>query len=180
MNIKKEFNTKIKDEIMKELDIKNVHKVPTISKIVINSGVSDSTTNSDSLDIVQDIIEKVTGRKPIRTRAKESVSNFHIREGMYIGVKVTLRGDIMWDFYERLFSIVIPRFRDFRGLSRNSFDGHGNYTLGIKDHTVFPEVAQMHIDRIKSLQVTITTTAKSDSDAMILLEKLNFPLVKIK
>ena len=180
MNIKEEFNVKIKDEVMDSLGITNVLKVPILSKIVINSGVGDAVSSSDNLDIVEDIISKISGRKPIRTKAKASISNFHIREGMYIGVKVTLRGDIMWNFYEKLVTIAIPRFRDFRGLDRGSFDGHGNYTLGIKDHTVFPEVAQTYIDRIKSLQITITTTANNNKEAEILLGKLNFPLVRIK
>ena len=179
MNIKKEFDTKIKNEILDVLGMNNIHKVPTISKIMINSGVSDAVSNSESIDIVEKVITAISGRKPVRTKAKISVSNFHIRKGMYIGVKVTLRGDIMWDFYERLVSIVIPRIRDFRGLARNSFDGSGNYTIGVKDHTIFPEVAQLYIDKVKSLHITIMTTADKDSDATVLLERLNFPLVKI-
>ncbi len=178
-SLKEKYNKKLRGDIAKEMKVDNVFAVPNLSKIIVNSGVSDSVPNNpEALDQMREIITAITGQVPVTTKAKASISNFHIREGMNIGIKVTLRSDRMWDFYQKLIDIDIPRFRDFRGLTLNSFDGKGNYSIGIKEHSVFPEVAQMYGDKVKSLQVTIVTTAKNDNDAKILFKYLGLPLVK--
>ncbi|MHB8442845.1 MAG: 50S ribosomal protein L5 [Patescibacteria group bacterium] len=178
-SLKEKYNKKLRADIAKEMKIDNIFAVPNLSKIIVNSGVSDSVPNNpESLDQMREIITAITGQVPVTTKARASISNFHIREGMNIGVKVTLRSDRMWDFYQKLVDIVIPRFRDFRGLTLNSFDGKGNYSIGIKEHSVFSEVAQMYGDKVKSLQITIVTTAKNDNDAKILFKYLGLPLVK--
>jgi large subunit ribosomal protein L5 len=177
-NLKEQYYNKIRKDIKKELKLDNIYAVPNLSKIVINSGVSSAVSNPDSLNDVKDIMIAISGQLPLVTKARESISNFHLREGMNIGLMVTLRNDRMWDFYEKLVEIVIPRFRDFRGLKKSSFDKNGNYNLGIPDHSVFPEVVQIHLDKVKSLQVTIVTTAKNKEDAIVLFNHLGFPLEK--
>ena len=178
-SLKEKYNKKLRADIAKEMKMDNIFAVPNLSKIIVNSGVSDSVPNNpEALDQMREIITAITGQVPVTTKARASISNFHIREGMNIGVKVTLRSDRMWDFYQKLVDIVIPRFRDFRGLTLNSFDGKGNYSIGIKEHSVFSEVAQMYGDKVKSLQITIVTTAKNDNDAKILFKYLGLPLVK--
>lgn len=178
-SLKEKYNKKLRSDIAKEMKMDNIFAVPNLSKIIINSGVSDSVPNNpEALDQMREIITAITGQVPVTTKARASISNFHIREGMNIGVKVTLRSDRMWDFYQKLVDIVIPRFRDFRGLTLDSFDGKGNYSIGIKEHSVFSEVAQMYGDKVKSLQITIVTTSKSDNDAKILFKYLGLPLVK--
>jgi len=178
-SLKEKYNKKLREDIAKEMKMDNVFAVPNLSKIIINSGVSDSVPNNpEALDQMREIITAITGQVPVTTKARASISNFHIREGMNIGVKVTLRSDRMWDFYQKLVDIVIPRFRDFRGLTLSSFDGKGNYSIGIKEHSVFSEVAQMYGDKVKSLQITIVTTAVNDKDAKILFKYLGLPLVK--
>ncbi len=178
-SLKEKYNKKLREDIAKEMKMDNIFAVPSLSKIIINSGVSDSVPNNpEALDQMREIITAITGQVPVTTKARASISNFHIREGMNIGVKVTLRSDRMWDFYQKLVDIVIPRFRDFRGLTLSSFDGKGNYSIGIKEHSVFSEVAQMYGDKVKSLQITIVTTAVNDKDAKILFKYLGLPLVK--
>jgi large subunit ribosomal protein L5 len=177
-NLKEQYNKKIREDIKKEMKLSNIYSVPNLSKIVINSGVSSAVSNPDSLNEVKEIMIAISGQQPLVTKAKESISNFHLRKGMNIGLMVTLRNDRMWNFYEKLVDIVIPRFRDFRGLKNSSFDKLGNYNMGIPEHTVFHEVAQIHLDKVKSLQVTIVTTAKNSEDAKILFKNLGFPLEK--
>ncbi len=177
-NLKEEYIKKIREEIKAEMKLDNVYAVPTLSKIIVNSGVSAAVSNPDALNEMKEIISLITSQAPLITKAKYSISNFHIRKGMNLGVMVTLRNDRMWNFYDKLVKIVIPRFKDFRGLSLSAFDKSGNYNLGFSEHTVFPEVAQMYVDRVKSLQVTIVTTAKDKESAEILFKHLGFPLEK--
>ena len=176
--LKEEYNKKLRENIKKELNLSNIYSVPTLSKIIVNSGVSSAISNPDSLNETREILKAITGQLPLTTKAKYSISNFHLRKGMNIGLKVTMRNERMWDFYEKLNEIVFPRFRDFRGLPKSSFDKKGNYTIGISEHTVFSEVAQMYIDRVKSLQITIVTTANDDRSAEVLLRTLGLPLEK--
>ncbi len=178
--LKEEYINRIKREVGKELKLDNVNSIPTLVKIVVNSGVKSNFINNENMDALRDVLQSITGQVAVVTKARESISNFHIREGMEIGFMVTLRGRRMWDFFEKVVSVVFPRFRDFRGLSLGSLDGHGNYTIGIKDHTVFPEVATKYIDRVKSLQITIVTTAKDNHEAEVLLRHLGLPLQKSK
>jgi large subunit ribosomal protein L5 len=173
--LKEEYNKKVKQELLKEGDFSNVMAVPTLEKIVLNVGVSEATTNSEAIDEVVEILTKIAGQKPIVTKAKKAVSAFKVRGGMDIGVAVTLRGDRMWDFFDKLINIVLPRTKDFRGLPATAFDGAGNYSIGLEDHTVFPEIDANQVRKIRSLQVTIVTTAKEDKPAKMFLDKFGFP-----
>jgi large subunit ribosomal protein L5 len=173
------YETEIKKVLMKELGITNDLAVPTLEKIVVNAGIgSEYRNNSSVVNEMSDIIASITGQKPIVTLAKKAIANFKIRAGMPNGVKVTLRRDRMWDFYYKLVNIVLPRVKDFRGVSDKSFDGRGNYTLGIAEHTVFPEIDVNKLQKIRSLQVVINTTAKTDEEGKLLLEKLGMPFKK--
>jgi large subunit ribosomal protein L5 len=173
--LKEEYNNKIKNELLKEGSFLNIMAVPTLEKIVLNVGVSEATTNKEAIEDVVEILTQISGQKPVVTKAKKAVSSFKVREGMDIGVAVTLRGDRMWDFFDKLVNIVMPRTKDFRGLSVSSFDGAGNYSMGIEDHTVFPEIDANNVRKIRSLQVTIVTTAKENKYAKMFLDKFGFP-----
>ena len=173
--LQEEYKNKIKQELLKEGKFSNIMEVPTLDKIVINVGVSEATTNSDAIDDVVEILTQISGQKPIVTKAKKAVSAFKLREGLDIGVAVTLRGDRMWDFFDKLVNIVFPRTKDFRGLPVKSFDGAGNYSIGIEDHTVFPEIDSNNVRKIRSLQVTIVTTTTEDKPAKMFLDKFGFP-----
>ena len=164
--------------LMKHFDFKNVNMVPRLEKISVNMGVGIATQNKAILDNAVKDLTQITGRKPIITKAKKSISNFKLRQGMPIGCKVTLRGEIMYEFLDRLISIVIPRIRDFRGVSAKSFDGRGNYTFGIKEQTVFPEIEYDKIDAIRGMDITIVTTADSDEEGKELLGSLGMPFRK--
>jgi len=164
--------------LMKHFDYKNVNMVPRLEKISVNMGVGIATQNKAILDNAVKDMTQITGRKPIITKAKKSISNFKLRQGMPIGCKVTLRGEIMYEFLDRLISIVIPRIRDFRGISAKSFDGRGNYTFGIKEQTVFPEIEYDKIDAIRGMDITIVTTADSDEEGKELLGSLGMPFRK--
>ena len=164
--------------LMKHFDYKNVNMVPRLEKISVNMGVGIATQNKAVLDNAVKDMTQITGRKPIITKAKKSISNFKLRQGMPIGCKVTLRGEIMYEFLDRLISIVIPRIRDFRGISAKSFDGRGNYTFGIKEQTVFPEIEYDKIDAIRGMDITIVTTADSDEEGKELLSSLGMPFRK--
>jgi len=173
-NFKKEKLTKLKES----LGIKNIHDVPTLSKIVINMGVRDVLLDKKNLEKGSEILTKIAGQKPKVMKAKKAISTFKLRQGDEIALMVTLRGKRMYDFYEKLTRIVMPRIRDFRGVSRNSFDGRGNYTLGFPETAVFPEIDPSTIDRIQGLELTIVTTAKDNNEGLALLEILGMPFVK--
>lgn len=176
------LNTQYKDEITSSLreqfDYKSVMAVPRLEKIVINCGVGEAVENEKLLDTVVDNVAKITGQQPVTTKAKKSISNFKIRDGQPIGCKVTLRGKQMFEFLDRLINLALPRTRDFQGIPDNSFDGRGNYTLGIKEHTIFPEINTDEVDNVHGLDVTFVTTAETDEEAYALLEGFGMPFQK--
>ncbi len=173
--LKETYKKDIVPELMKLHGYKNVNEVPKIEKIVLNMGLGDVKDNSKSLTIAIDELGIISGQKPVATKAKKAISNFKVRQGMKIGAKVTLRGDRMYEFLDKLISIALPRVRDFRGVSRKSFDGHGNYALGIKEQLIFPEINYDKIEKIRGFDIIIVTTAKTDSEALSLLEALGMP-----
>jgi large subunit ribosomal protein L5 len=172
------YNTEIKDAMKKKFGYKNVMEIPKLEKIVVNMGVGEAKDNAKLLDSAVTDLEKITGQHVVTTKAKKAVANFKIREGMQIGCKVTLRGDKMYDFLDRLVNLALPRVRDFRGVSANSFDGRGNYALGIKEQIIFPEIEYDKIDKIRGMDVIIVTTAKTDEEARELLRLFNMPFEK--
>ncbi len=173
------LKTKYKDEIvpqlMKQFGFKNIMQVPKLERIIVNMGLGEAVQNAKLIESATEELTAITGRKPIVTRAKKSIATFKLREGMPIGVMVTLRGDQMYDFLDRLVSLALPRTRDFKGASPKAFDGRGNYTLGIKEQIIFPEINYDKIDRIKGLNVTLVTTAKNDDQGRALLRSLGMP-----
>jgi large subunit ribosomal protein L5 len=169
------FEKEVAPSLAKELDLKNPMAVPRLNKIVVNMGVGEATQNAKVIDPAANELGQITGQKPVVTRAKKSIAAFKVREGMPIGVMVTLRGDRMYEFFDRLVSIVLPRVRDFRGVSTKSFDGRGNYTLGLHDQLIFPEIDYAKVDKLKGMNVTIVTTARSDDQARSLLKHLGMP-----
>ena len=173
--MKETYKNEIVPELMKLHGYKNVNEVPKLDKIVLNMGLGDVKDNSKSLGIAIDELGIISGQKPVATKAKKAISNFKVRQGMKIGAKVTLRGDRMYEFLDKLISIALPRVRDFRGVSRKSFDGPGNYALGIKEQLIFPEINYDKIEKIRGFDIMIVTTAKSDSEALSLLEALGMP-----
>ena len=177
-NLLKEYNERIKKELMEEAGITNPMAVPGLKKIVVNVGVGEATTNGDAIAEVVDMLAKITGQKPVVNKSKKAVSSFKLREGVDIGVSVTLRGEKMWDMFDKLVNVVFPRVKDFRGLNPKAFDGNGNYSIGIEDHTVFPEIDANNVTKIRSLQVTIVTTARDDKSGKMLLDKFGFPFIK--
>ena len=175
----KEFYKKEVAAALKEkFGYKNVMQIPKLDKIVVNIGCGDSKDNSKLLDAAVNDLAIITGQKPIITTAKKSVSNFKVREGMKLGCKVTLRGEMMYEFLDRLFNIALPRVRDFRGINPNSFDGRGNYSMGIKEQLIFPEISYDQVDTIKGMNIVFTTTAKTDEEAAALLAGLGLPFEK--
>jgi large subunit ribosomal protein L5 len=176
--LREEYNKKLKKEIMKELGYENPMQVPTLQKIVVNMGAGEAITNSSALEEIVEMLTLITGQKPVVNKAKKAISAFKIRKGEEIGVSVTLRGDRMWEFFDKLVNIVFPRTKDFRGLNPKSFDGAGNFSVGIEDHTVFVEIDANQVSKIRSLQVTIVTTADNDKEGKILLDKFGFPFIK--
>ncbi|MGI6484135.1 MAG: 50S ribosomal protein L5 [Candidatus Dojkabacteria bacterium] len=176
--LQEEYNKRISKELMKEQNYGNVMEVPTLKKIVVNIGAGETVENKGAMDEIVEMLTKITGQKPVINKAKKAVSAFKIRQGMDIGASVTLRGDRMWQFFDKLVNIVLPRTKDFRGLSPKSFDGAGNYSLGIEDHTVFVEIDPNNVTKIRSLEVTIVTTAKDDEGGKALLDKFGFPFTK--
>ena len=176
--LKQKFDSEIKKKLKAELGLKNSMAIPTITKIVLNSGLGKAKDDSSIIEQMQKEMSLIVGQKVITTKAKKSISNFKIREGMPIGVKVTLRKDKMWIFLDKLINIVFPRVRDFRGLSPKAFDGNGNYSLGIIEHTVFPEIDPNKVTQIKSLQITINTSTKNQDEAYKLLKFLGLPFKK--
>lgn len=176
--LQEEYNKTVSKELMKEQSYSNVMQVPTLKKIVVNVGAGEAVDNKAALDEIVEILTRITGQKPVVNKAKQAVSAFKIRQGMEIGVSVTLRGERMWQFFDKLVNIVLPRTKDFRGLSPRSFDGAGNYSLGIEDHTVFIEIDPNNVSKIRSLEVTIVTSAMNDKDGKALLDKFGFPFTK--
>lgn len=176
--LKQKYKKEIIPEMMKKFGYKNPMAVPRLEKIVINIGVSDAVQNPSAIESAARDLAVITGQKPLVRRARKSISNFHLRKGMPIGLKVTLRGDRMYAFLYKLINIALPRVRDFQGVSPNSFDGRGNYSLGIKEQLIFPEVEYDKIDKIRGMDITIVTTAKTDEEAKELLSLFGMPFKK--
>ncbi len=172
------YNSEIKDAMVKKFGYKNVMEIPKIDKIVINMGVGEAKENAKVLEGAVKDMETITGQKAILTKAKNSVANFKIREGMPIGCKTTLRGDKMYEFLDRLVNLALPRVRDFRGVNPNAFDGRGNYALGIKEQIIFPEIEYDKVDKVRGMDIIIVTTAKTDEEARELLKLFNMPFAK--
>lgn len=176
--MKELFAKEVTPALMQKFNYKSVMQVPKIEKIVINMGVGEAVQNSKVLDAAVEDMQKISGQKPVITRAKKSIAGFRLRENLPIGVKVTLRGDRMYYFLDKLFNISLPRVRDFRGVSSKSFDGRGNYTLGLKEQLIFPEIEYDKIDKIRGMDIVIVTTAQSDEEARELLTQLGMPFTK--
>jgi large subunit ribosomal protein L5 len=172
------YNDEIVDAMIKKFGYKNVMEVPKLDKIVVNMGVGEAKDNAKVLESAVKDMETITGQKAVLTKAKKSIANFKIREGMAIGCKVTLRGEKMYDFLDRLVNLALPRVRDFRGVNPNSFDGRGNYSLGIKEQLIFPEIEYDKIDKVRGMDVIFVTTAKTDEEARELLRLFNMPFAK--
>jgi len=173
--LRTKFEKEVAPALLKELDLKNAMAVPKLHKIVVNMGMGEATQNSKILDPAVNELGQITGQRPIITKAKKSIAAFKVREGQAIGTMVTLRGDRMYEFLDRLVNIVLPRVRDFRGVSTKSFDGRGNYTLGLHDQLIFPEISYERVDKLKGMNVTIVTTAVNDNHARTLLKHLGMP-----
>ena len=174
-NLKKLYQDEVAPALMQKFGYKSTMQIPRLEKIVVNVGCSEARENAKVLDAVVNDLTTITGQKAVITKAKKSVANFKLREGMPIGAKVTLRGDKMWEFLDRLFNVALPRVRDFRGINGNSFDGRGNYALGIKEQLIFPEIEYDKIDKIRGMDIVICTTAKTDEEAKELLTLLGAP-----
>ncbi len=169
------YRDEVKEELMKDFGYKNTMEIPRLEKIVVNMGVGEAKDNPKLLDNAIENLTQVTGQKPVITRAKKAIANFKIKEGMPIGCKVTLRGDRMYHFFDKLVNVGLPRVRDFKGVSPKSFDGRGNYTLGLKEQMVFPEIEYDDVERIQGMDIVITTTAETDEEAKNLLQKMGMP-----
>jgi len=174
--LKEKYTKEIKSSLKEKLGLHNVMEVPKITKITLNMGVGEAAQDKKTVEKAVADLERLSGQKAIITRARKSVASFKIREGMPIGVKVTLRREKMYEFLDRLISVALPRVRDFRGLNRKSFDGNGNYSLGVKEQIIFPEIDFDKVDKIRGLDISITTTAKSDEEGLALLKEFNFPI----
>jgi large subunit ribosomal protein L5 len=173
--LRQRFAKEVAPALMKELNVPNPMAVPRLHKIVINMGVGEATQNAKVLDPAANELGQITGQKPVITRARKSIAAFKVREGMPIGAMVTLRGDRMYEFFDRLVNVALPRVRDFRGVSTKSFDGRGNYTVGIRDQLIFPEIDYAKVDKLKGMNITIVTTASDDNQARTLLRHLGMP-----
>lgn len=173
--LKEKYVNEVRDQLFKELGLANVNQIPRLEKIVINMGVGRAAGDKKLLDGAIADLRTITGQQPMVTRAKKSIAGFHVREGQAIGCKVTLRGDRMWEFLDRLLAAALPRVRDFRGISPTSFDGRGNYTLGITEQLIFPEIEYDKVDRTRGMDITFVTTAGNNENAFALLSALGFP-----
>jgi len=173
--LKEKYTKELKSAVQKDLGITNVMAVPKLEKIVINMGLGEATQNSKIMDPLVSDLAQITGQKPVLTKAKKSIAAFKVREGQAIGAMVTLRGDSMYEFLDRLITIALPRVRDFKGVSPKSFDGRGNYTLGLRDQLIFPEIDYSKVERLKGMNVTIVTTAQDDNGARTLLKHFGMP-----
>ncbi|AMC93578.1 50S ribosomal protein L5 [Erysipelothrix larvae] len=178
MSLKDKYTTEVVPALVKQFDYTSVMQAPKLVKIVVNMGVGDAVTNVKHLEDAVADLTAIVGQKPIITKAKKSVANFKIREGMPIGAKVTLRGEKMYDFYTRLVSLALPRVRDFRGINSGSFDGRGNFTLGIKEQIIFPEIDYDKVTKVRGMDITIVTSAETDAEGYALLSNLGFPFKK--
>jgi large subunit ribosomal protein L5 len=176
--IREKYENVVKPELIKAFNYTSVMETPRIEKIVVNMGVGDAVFNPKVLDDAVEELTAITGQKPIITKAKKSISNFKLREGMPIGVKVTLRGERMYYFLEKLIAIALPRVRDFRGISSNAFDGRGNYTVGIREQVIFPEISLDKVKKVRGMDIVIVTTAKTDQEGRSLLSQLGMPFKK--
>ena len=176
--LKEQYQNEIIDAMIKKFGYKNIMEVPKLDKVVINMGVGEAKDNAKALDSAVADMEKITGQKAVLTRAKNSLDNFKIREGMAIGCKVTLRGEKMYEFVDRLINLALPRVRDFRGVNPNAFDGRGNYALGIKEQLIFPEIEYDKVDKVRGMDVIFVTTANTDEEARELLTQFNMPFTK--
>jgi large subunit ribosomal protein L5 len=173
--MKERYDKEMVPALQKLLDLKNVMEVPRLMKIVLNVGVGEALDNAKALDAAVEDITTIAGQAPVVTKARKSIANFKLREGRSIGVKVTLRGERMWSFFDRMVNLALPRVRDFRGVSRDSFDGRGNYTLGFKEQLDFPEIQYDNIDQVRGFEVTIVTSARTDDEGRALLTLLGMP-----
>jgi len=173
--LKDRYATDVVPALKKEFGYKNVMAIPRIEKIVVNMGLGEATQNAKIVDVGVDELGRVTGQKPVVTRAKKSIAQFKLRQGMPIGTMVTLRGERMWEFLDRLMAVALPRVRDFRGVSPRGFDGRGNYTLGLKDQLLFPEIDYMKVDKARGMNISVVTTAKTDEESRKLLQLLGMP-----
>lgn len=178
--LKKYYHDNVVSQMMKDFSFTSVMQVPKIEKIILNMGVGDAVSDSKLLDLAFNELELITGQKPIKTKAKKSIATFKLREGQPIGVKVTLRGDKMWSFLQRLINIALPRVRDFKGLANRSFDGHGNYTIGIAEQIIFPEINYDDVKKIRGFDINIVTSTDNDEEARRLLKLIGLPLVRVK
>ncbi len=176
--LKEQYESEIKDALMKKFGYKNVMQVPKLDKIVVNMGVGEAKENAKILEAAMADMQIITGQKPVVTKAKNSIANFKIREGMSIGCKVTLRGEKMYEFLDRLVNLALPRVRDFRGVNPDAFDGRGNYALGIKEQIIFPEIEYDKVDKVRGMDVIFVTTARTDEEARELLTQFNMPFAR--
>jgi large subunit ribosomal protein L5 len=173
--LKDRYSTDVVPALKKEFGYSNVMAIPKIEKIVVNMGLGEATQNAKIVDTGADEVARITGQKPVTTRAKKSIAQFKVRKGMPIGAMVTLRGERMWEFLDRLISVALPRVRDFRGVSARGFDGRGNFTLGLKDQLLFPEIDYMKVDKARGMNISVVTTAKTDEESRKLLQLLGMP-----
>jgi large subunit ribosomal protein L5 len=176
--LQERYQNDVTPALVKSLNLNNPMEVPRLKKVVVNIGVGEALDNAKALDAAVEDITQVTGQKPVVTKARKSIANFKLREGRAIGVKVTLRGERMWSFLDRLMNIALPRVRDFRGVSPNSFDGRGNYTLGLREQLVFPEIDYDKIDKLRGMEISIVTSARTDDEGRQLLQMLGMPFKK--
>ena len=176
--LRDQYENEIKDAMVKKFGYKNVMEIPKLDKVVVNMGVGEAKENAKILEAAMGDMEIITGQKPVATRSKNSIANFKIREGMPIGCKVTLRGEKMYEFVDRLVNLALPRVRDFRGVNPNAFDGRGNYALGIKEQLIFPEIEYDKVDKVRGMDIIFVTTAKTDEEARELLTQFNMPFTK--
>ena len=176
--LRQKYENEVKNQMVEKYGYKSVMQIPTIDKIVINMGIGDAVSNSKVLDEAVAELALITGQKPVITRAKKSIAGFRLREGMPIGCKVTLRGERMYDFLDKLVSVSLPRVRDFRGVSKKSFDGRGNYTLGVKEQLIFPEIDFDKVNKVRGMDIVVVTTANTDEEARELLTQLGMPFQK--
>ena len=178
--LKKKYNDELKAKLAEQLSIENVNEIPRLMKIVCNMGVGEAAGDAKILEHAMEDMRTITGQQPAVTRAKKSIAGFKLREGQAIGCKVTLRGDRMWEFLDRLLATAIPRVRDFRGLNPNSFDSHGNYSMGITEQLIFPEIDYDKVDRTRGMDITFVTSADNDEQAFTLLKLLGFPFKEVQ
>ena len=176
--MQEKYKNEVVPALRKAFDLKNIMQVPRIQKVVVNIGMGEAMDNPKAMEAAVNDLTIITGQKPVMTKARKSIANFKLREGRLIGTKVTLRGHRMWSFLDRLLNTALPRVRDFRGVSANAFDGRGNYTLGLRDQLIFPEIEYDKIDKLRGMEVTIVTTAKNDDQARTMLQLLGMPFSK--